>query len=67
MVRPKKRGRGRPPSGGRDPMVAVRMPTDLRDAVDRWASGQDDKPSRSEAIRRLVLVALTEGSAKYSD
>ena len=33
----------------------------LRSAIDKWAISQADKPSRSEAVRRLVEQAL--GSA----
>jgi len=27
-------------------------------AVDKWRAKQDDRPSRAEAIRRLVEIAL---------
>jgi hypothetical protein len=30
----------------------------MRATVDKWASRQDDKPGRSEAIRRLVELGL---------
>jgi len=55
-VIPKKRGR--PPSGGRDPLMALRMPPALRSDVEAWAKRQADNPSRSEALRRLVEMAL---------
>ena len=55
-VRPKKRARGRPPSGGRDPMVAIRMPPDLIAEADAWAEANGT--GRSEAIRRLVEIGL---------
>jgi hypothetical protein len=55
-VRPKKQGRGRPPSGGRDPMVAVRMPLALIADADAW--GQVNDVGRSEAVRRLVELGL---------
>ena len=58
-VVPKKR-RGRPATG-RDPVTAIRLSNELRETVDRWAASQDDEPSRSEAIRRLVLIALGLG------
>ena len=51
-VVPKKR-RGRPATG-RDPVTAIRLSKALRQTVDKWAEKQDDRPSRSEAIRRLV-------------
>jgi hypothetical protein len=34
------------------------MPPESRQAVEAWAQDQDDKPSFSEAIRRLVEQAL---------
>ena len=55
---PKKRGRK--PSGGRKDAILVRMPPDQLEAVDVWASGQPDAPSRPEAIRRLVDIALRD-------
>ena len=55
-VTPKKRGRGRPPTGGRDPHVAIRMPRTLIDQVDAW--GAENEGTRSEAIRRLVELGL---------
>ena len=30
----------------------------MRAAVDQWAEKQDEKPGRSEAIRRLVELGL---------
>jgi hypothetical protein len=56
MVTPKKRGRGRPSTGGRDPHVTIRMPQTLIDQAERWALSND--ASRSEAIRRLVELGL---------
>jgi hypothetical protein len=61
MVKPKKTStpmptkRGRPYAGGRDPLIGVRMPVDVRDAIDA-AAGQekDSTPTRSEMIRRIV-------------
>jgi metal-responsive CopG/Arc/MetJ family transcriptional regulator len=34
------------------------LPPKIAEAVDRWAGKQDDKPRRSEAIRRLVEIGL---------
>jgi Arc/MetJ-type ribon-helix-helix transcriptional regulator len=39
-------------------VLAVRLPLALRAAIESWAKQQDDKPSRSEAIRRLIELAL---------
>jgi hypothetical protein len=55
-----KNSRGRPKKkGGVHPVTAVRLSPELGSAVDQWAGKQDDKPSRSEAIRRLVELGLT--------
>ena len=51
-----KKSRGRPPSGGRDPHVTVRMPGALIAQADAWAAANDT--GRSEAIRRLVELGL---------
>jgi hypothetical protein len=55
-VTPKKRGRGRPPSGGRDPIVTLRMPPALIANAKAWGEAND--LGRSEAIRRLVELGL---------
>lgn len=55
---PKKRGR--PSTGGRRPGMFVRMGADELATVDRWIDKQPaPKPSRPEAIRRLVKKALS--------
>jgi hypothetical protein len=56
-VLPKKRGR---PATGKDPMMALRMSPEIKAAVEHWAAQQADKPSRSEAIRRLVELGLAK-------
>jgi hypothetical protein len=53
----KKRGPGRPATG-RDPVMALRMPPKVKAEVDQWAKAEPDKPTRSEAFRRLVEWAL---------
>lgn len=54
-----KKSRGRPKKvGGVYPVAAVRLSPELSKAVDAWAARQDDEPSRSEAIRRLVEIGL---------
>jgi hypothetical protein len=58
-----KKGRGRPATG-RDPVTAIRLSEDFRVAVDKWAAKQDDKPARSEAIRRLVELGLKAPTTK---
>jgi hypothetical protein len=54
VAKKKKRGRGRPYAGGRDPLVALRMPPELTKRIDALAGAEPDQPSRSEMIRRLV-------------
>ena len=39
-------------------MTAVRLSPALGAEVDHWAGSQDDAPTRSEAIRRLVEIGL---------
>jgi hypothetical protein len=34
----------------------------MRTTIDAWAARQEDKPPRSEAIRRLVKLGLVAGS-----
>jgi metal-responsive CopG/Arc/MetJ family transcriptional regulator len=61
-----KRKRGRPATG-RDPVSAIRLSPALKATIDNWAKQQDDKPSRSEAIRRLIEIALTAKSKRQSN
>jgi hypothetical protein len=39
-------------------MIGVRVSSEVRDAVRVWADRQADKPTLSEAIRRLIQIAL---------
>ena len=59
---PKKHGGKRAGSGrkqtGREPVRAMRLSDEFVAMVDAWAAKQADKPGRSEAIRRLVAMAL---------
>jgi len=53
-----KRPRGRPRTG-RDPVRTVRWPDELEAAITAWIDRQPDpKPSRSEAVRRLIEKGL---------
>ena len=58
-VKPKK---GRPPTGGREPFVDIRLPAELVANVDAWAKEVTVR-SRSEAIRRLVEFGLARGKS----
>jgi metal-responsive CopG/Arc/MetJ family transcriptional regulator len=55
VIQKKKTGR---PSKGVGSVTAIRLSEELRAAVDKWAVKQEGKPSRSEAIRRLLEMAL---------
>jgi Ribbon-helix-helix protein, copG family len=48
--------RGRPPTGGRDPGIHIRLPEEMLSTVDAWATSKE--VTRSEAIRRLVELGL---------
>jgi predicted DNA-binding protein len=52
-----KRKPGRPATG-RDPVTAIRLSPEIRARLDNWRRQQEDLPSRSEAIRRLVELGL---------
>ena len=44
----------------------MRLPSALKSKVGAWANNQNDKPSLSEAIRRLVEQALAAASKRHS-
>lgn len=48
----KKDGRGRPATGRTTTMIRVRR-SDV-ETLDKWASRQPDKPSRSDALSRAI-------------
>ncbi|QAU44196.1 ribbon-helix-helix domain-containing protein [Bradyrhizobium guangzhouense] len=53
-VHPKKR-RGRPATG-KDPLVSARLPQELVESVEAWAT--ENGVSRSEAVRQLIEIGL---------
>src|SRR6516164_10966514 len=55
---PKKRGRGRPRTTGRGEAIMLRLHPPLLTNLDGWIESQRDKPSRPEAIRRLLEQSL---------
>lgn len=57
-VRKKKRAA---PSSGKGTLIGLRLAPATLARVDRWAASQRDDPSRPEAIRRLVELALGIG------
>jgi hypothetical protein len=56
----KKRGRGRPPTGGTS--IHLRVLPDQLKKVDEWRDAQFIEHSRPEAIRELVDLGLSYGS-----
>lgn len=54
---PKRRGR---PATGKDPSRTFRLSDGFMANLDEWAAQQPDKPSRSEALRRLVEIGLAK-------
>src|SRR5260221_6141063 len=56
MVAPKKKHRGRPAKGGRDPHIAARMPPPLN--AQGEASAAANHTRRSHAVRRPVQLRL---------
>jgi Arc/MetJ-type ribon-helix-helix transcriptional regulator len=57
----KKRG---PPATGKTPIAALRLPETMSLQIDAWIAAQPEpRPSRSEAIRRLLAKALSREAA----
>ena len=56
MLAKKRRG---PPPTGKGVQVVVRLQPDPLAALDKWAEKQPDRPTRAEAIRRLVEIGLS--------
>jgi len=54
-VTPKRPGR---PATGKDPIRTFRLSDEKIAEIDAWAARQPDKPSRSEALRRLIEFGL---------
>jgi len=48
---------GRPPGRIQGRLFQMRVSDEFLRAIDGWRSKQPDKPSRAEAIRRLVMEA----------
>jgi hypothetical protein len=51
--------RGRPAIGKGEP-IQVRLQPDQLAALDTWIADQPDQPSRPEAVRRLLAIALKD-------
>jgi hypothetical protein len=46
------------PATGHHPQFTFRIPLETIAAIEAWAAQQSDRPSRSEALRRLVHKGL---------
>ncbi|MGY3443477.1 hypothetical protein [Bradyrhizobium sp. USDA 4473] len=57
------KGRGRPKTTGPGTGILVKMHDPELEAIDEWIEKQADEPSRPEAIRRLLQIALTSSTA----
>lgn len=55
VITKKRRG---PAPTGKGTLIGVRLQPDQLGKVDAWREAQNDKPTRPEAIRRLVERAL---------
>jgi hypothetical protein len=49
---------GRPPGRIQSAPFQMRASPEFLKSVDKWRAKQEDKPSRAEAIRRLVEIGL---------
>jgi hypothetical protein len=45
-------------------MVGFRADAALTKRIDSWAKRQEDKPTRGEAIRRLIIESLDRAEAE---
>jgi hypothetical protein len=52
-----KKSRGRPQTTGVGKMIGLRLHADQLAEIDEWIARQEDRPSRPEAIRRLLRLA----------
>jgi hypothetical protein len=59
----KRPGAGRPATGSYPPRT-FRLSDEFMASLDAWAACQDDLPTRSEAIRRLVEMVLLKAKGK---
>jgi hypothetical protein len=61
-----KREVDRPKSATEYAMLQIRMPLDLIGLIDDWRRAQDDLPVRTEAARRLIVLALKAAKARHA-
>jgi hypothetical protein len=61
VITQKKKRRGPPPTG-KGELLGVRIHPPQLAALEGWIAQQSDKPSRPEAVRRLLDFALAQSS-----
>jgi hypothetical protein len=61
------RTRGRPPKRTQDRPFQMRVSESFLRTVDDWRRGQLDVPSRAEAIRRMVELAINAEKKQDTD
>jgi hypothetical protein len=54
------------PATGHDPFIGFRFPAEKIAAIDAWAARQPDKPTRAEALRRLIDLGMKAGASRSS-
>jgi hypothetical protein len=62
-VGPKKRGR--PYTGGRDPLFSLRMPPETREKVEEAA--REDGVTMSKALLKIIAAGLAKRTKKEAD
>jgi hypothetical protein len=63
-IRDTKKKRGRPKTTGKGEQIGTRWQEPLLRSIDAWREAQEGEPSRAEAVRRLVEIALGAGKKK---
>jgi hypothetical protein len=63
-IRDNKKSRGRPKTTGTGELLGVRLQHEQMANLDAWIARQGDKPSRPEAVRRLIERALKSAESK---
>jgi hypothetical protein len=61
VIQKKKLGR---PATGNDPIRTFRLSDEKVAEIEAWAARQPDKPSRSEALRRLIDLGMKAPPAR---
>jgi Arc-like DNA binding domain len=57
-VGPKKKGPGRPYTGGRDPLFSLRMPPEIREQLEKQA--REDGVTMSKALLKIITAGLAK-------